>query len=185
MLLLQHFVLFLLHTNFTYDKNPSNYHIPPNYKLEESVLTLCPERYTVHFCHKGSVDILWFTKYFSWICNRAINSVPNVNKKDKWRVPWSCTVYLSDSYNYLFNFMIFKIFWPCTVENNLSQSLRQPNTDILNTCSHEEFEKENLPGVIQLESNLSSFGKVWPFNKAFLMLSSASFAVLQNTVWCA
>ena len=31
---------------------------PPNHKHQESVLTLCPERYTVHFCHKGSVDIL-------------------------------------------------------------------------------------------------------------------------------
>ncbi len=34
------------------------------------------------------------------------------------------------------------------------------------------------PGVMQLESNLASVGKTSPFSKAFLILSSASFADL-------
>lgn len=40
-----------------------------------------------------------------------------------------------------------------------------------------------LPGVIQLESNLASVGRVSPFSNAFFILSSASFADLkQNSI---
>ena len=37
-----------------------------------------------------------------------------------------------------------------------------------------------LPGVMQFESNLSSFGSSWPFIWAFLILFSASLAVLKS-----
>lgn len=42
------------------------------------------------------------------------------------------------------------------------------------------FLSVNLPGVIQLESNLASVGRVSPFSIAFLILSSASFADLKR-----
>ena len=38
----------------------------------------------------------------------------------------------------------------------------------------------SIPGVIQLESNLSSFGRTCPFAKALRMLSSASLADLER-----
>ena len=41
------------------------------------------------------------------------------------------------------------------------------------------FLSVNLPGVIQLESNLASAGRVSPFSIAFLIFSSASFADLK------
>ena len=41
------------------------------------------------------------------------------------------------------------------------------------------FISVNLPGVMQLESNLASAGRVSPFSIAFLILSSASFADLK------
>lgn len=37
-----------------------------------------------------------------------------------------------------------------------------------------------LPGVIQLESNLASVGRISPFSNAFFILSSASFADLKQ-----
>ena len=42
----------------------------------------------------------------------------------------------------------------------LVNQLRQSNLDMSDVCDHISKEFENLPGVIQLESNLSSFGKV-------------------------
>lgn len=40
---------------------------------------------------------------------------------------------------------------------------------------------ECIPGVMQFESNLSSFGRTWPFSRALRMLSSASLAdLLEN-----
>lgn len=45
--------------------------------------------------------------------------------------------------------------------------------------SHNIHKHKHIPGVIQLESNLSSFGRTWPFSKALRMFCSASLADLQ------
>lgn len=45
--------------------------------------------------------------------------------------------------------------------------------------SHNIHDYKHIPGVIQLESNLSSFGRTWPFSKALRMFCSASLADLQ------